>query len=39
MRALALALFVIFAALTLGGCPVFTRGAGEGRPIADGQTQ
>lgn len=39
MRAFALTLFVVFAALTLGGCPVFTRGAGEGRPIVDGQQQ
>ncbi len=39
MRALVLTLFVLFAALALGGCPVFTRGAGEGRPIVDGQQQ
>jgi hypothetical protein len=32
-----LVVFVVFAALALGGCPVFTRGAGEGRPIVDGQ--
>jgi predicted small secreted protein len=37
MRALVLCLFVVLAGLALGGCPVFTRGAGEGRPIADGQ--
>ena len=33
MRVLVLALFVVFAALALGGCPIFTRGAGEGRPL------
>jgi len=38
MRAF-LIVFVVFAALALGGCPVFTRGAGEGRPIVDGQHQ
>lgn len=37
MRSLVLCLFVVFAALALGGCPVFTRGSGVGRPIADGQ--
>jgi hypothetical protein len=34
-----LVVFVVLSALALGGCPVFTRGAGEGRPIADGQQQ
>jgi hypothetical protein len=29
--------FVVFAALALGGCPVFTRASGQGRPIEDGQ--
>jgi hypothetical protein len=37
MRVLLLSLFVVFAAVTLGGCPVFTRGAGEGRPLEDTQ--
>ena len=37
MRAFALSLFVLISALALAGCPVFTRGTGEGRPLETGQ--
>ncbi len=43
MRPIVLSLFVLFSvlmsALVLAGCPVFTRGSGEGRPLETGQPQ